>query len=136
MPPRRTDHGLRRMVADLAMLGSDDINAILDSLDTGERSRVERLLDTYVGKGGHGLPAVRPLRSGLEAAGLSPWLAERMSQDGGQHQGSMTAAAVAGLRDCARDLFASAVDRAEPSTVQPSLFGRIASSLVRRGRSA
>jgi hypothetical protein len=81
MPPPAPDRAVRRLVADLAATRPEDIEAILDELDDGQRSRVRTLLGEYLGAHqapAAGMPVERPRPVVIE--GLSPWLAARLER--------------------------------------------------------
>jgi hypothetical protein len=88
---------LRRVIADLAVLGEDDLAAVLQALNTGERSRVETLLAAYAGHDDGGL---------YDVARLSPWLVAHIEKD----DDAMTAHARTALRACAVRLYPLASD--------------------------
>jgi hypothetical protein len=134
MSTGRADRALRRAIADLAILRSDDISAILDALDADERSRVQRLLHAYTGRSNEISPA--DAVTDLVAAGLSLWLVECLEKSCEGHKQSMTSGARAALKDCAHALFAPAANGGQPQKSGLSLFGRIESLFVREGSSA
>lgn len=131
MQPRRPDRALRTIVVQLASLRQDDVEAILDALDTGERRQVEMLLAEYAGKG-EAFPGGNSVRARLEATGLSPWLADRLERADEYCSGAMTPAAIAALQDCARDLFAPVGDATSSPNDRPSLLARIGSLFSRQ----
>jgi hypothetical protein len=77
MSPRPADRPLRKLVAELAAMRSDDVEAILADLSGDQRARVNALLAEYRG--------IAPRSPALAAApapdvieGLSDWLAVRI----------------------------------------------------------
>lgn len=98
MSNRRLDKTLRRMVTELAMASPEDVEAILDELDTRARQRVETLLAEYRGEV-IPLPNASRVTAAAEPIaidGLSPWLAarlERRTQTVAGRPGSLTSAA-------------------------------------------
>lgn len=77
---RSPDRALRRMLADLARLHPDDVEAILGALEPAERKQVDRLIAGLDGgPAGRAAPSDRPAWS---YEGVSPWLLERIEPGG------------------------------------------------------
>ena len=127
MPSRRSELMLRRLVAELAEATADDVEAILDQLEPGHRTRAEALLASCLGTGadderGHG----RSIAAVARDSGASGWLVERLGavrragapaaelgrladyasglRDAPQADFTMTPAAVEALRACANSV--------------------------------
>lgn len=96
--PARESKALRSVVADLAHLRDDDVEAILADLDAPSRNRLADLLNAYrKGDAGDGASALTP------ALDIAPWLSDRLAAaQQGQH-GGMTAHAVQALQRIAAD---------------------------------
>lgn len=126
MPSPASDRNLRRVVAKLAAADPEDVDLVLEALDDDQRREVRQLLDAY----GAGPLALTSTASAPQAiapspeaapdlshlAGLSPWLAERMTGKGSAWDGRMTAAARAALTDATR-----AMPPVEPAPDEPLL---------------
>ena len=74
MPRPTSDRALRRLVAELAMLGDEDVEDILGQLNSSQRDAVESMLAELRG------PYVQsdPTPPRIDLAGLSPWLSVRL----------------------------------------------------------
>lgn len=99
------DRALRRMVAQLSVLGEDDIEAILNGLDGGRRKEVEALL-LECRNGTHVFPhLIRPEArppASFDPTRMSPWLVERLDPAG---PGELTVHARQWVIACATRLF-------------------------------
>lgn len=151
MSPRPADRALRKMVAELAVMRSEDVEAILADLGAEQRARVNGLLAEY--RGIAPKPAARATKPGLAPApgldaidGLSDWLAVRI-RAAANHADSLAwpALGMAGfaMTDAGRTALLAAADKARaafparPATPRPadsagSLAGFLA--LLRGGR--
>lgn len=67
---------LRALVAEMAQLGDDDLQAILDDLDSGARARLTVLIETF--RAGDGPAAYAPQPGESVAAAPSDWLLARL----------------------------------------------------------
>jgi hypothetical protein len=81
MSPPSRDRALRRLVSELAAASPDDVEAVLDRLESRHRETVRSLVAELVGAVA---PAAAPAHDAeaLAAArrlGLSPWLVARLS---------------------------------------------------------
>jgi len=117
MPPSPSDRALRSLVARLAIKQPDDIRAIVNALDPGQRQQIDRLLADYAGTPLQDQGRSEPLKAEPNIPdGLSPWLVARLNaslhqtpgpngaRDDGLHLGdsfSMTAPAVQALKAAA-----------------------------------
>ena len=134
-----SDRALRRLVAEIAMAGPDDIRAILDDLEPAQRVRVERML---AGLAGESEVRRTPVQTSIDRPalpdGLSPALMHRLGRDATEHghviegQASksfaMTTLALTTLQSCAAVMAsqqASRVADAQRPTLLVSLFGLI-----------
>jgi hypothetical protein len=97
MTRRKPDRGLRRALAELRRMGSEDRNAIVDLLAPADRLRIERLMR---GDAARSAPTSQSPSAPFAAAGYSDWLLQRL--DHAQPEG-MTAEAAALLLECARE---------------------------------
>lgn len=88
---------LRSMVADLARLGDDDLQAILDELDGASRQRLTGLLHDYQ-QGETVVSTSSPIPAG---AVLSDWLIDRLSDADSTAGRGLTPAARQALRKAA-----------------------------------
>jgi hypothetical protein len=143
MPSRPADRALRRLVADLASLAPDDVEAILGELEPGQRARTQALLAHYIGASPTlAAPSVDDDAHRLAATpGLSPWLAARLLPPGADPGGpakvggaSLAATSARGaMTPRARDALRAAVagltlDDPPPtarSPGRPALFTRL-----------
>jgi hypothetical protein len=119
---------LRRAVVRLQSLPRDDFDAVLDTLDQGQRSRVLALLDGLQGRSMPDVPtdASKPFDAVVLPPDISPWLVARIngSGDAGDEtadQFVMTEHAHKALRRCAASLLPQPV----PVTPTPSLASRL-----------
>jgi len=94
---RRPDKGLRRAVADLAALTTEDIQAVLAGLEERQRESIEALLASYRGEPARSVSVVhleQQTGESIAIIGLSPWLAariERRSQSESSRPGAFAA---------------------------------------------
>jgi len=107
----RPERQLRRLVADLARVHVDDLEAVLGELDATERGTVETLLREYAG-------LVEPANDGNETPGcdrvaVSAWLVERFEE---RADIAMTAAGRSALQQTAVRLYPATAS----TTVGPS----------------
>ena len=110
MPTLPADRGLRRAVAQLQDMEAEDFDAVIGSLDAGQRKRVLSLLDQMRGALMEpvALPGVGAMDRICLPADLSPWLVARIN--GGQEDTpgaerfTMTEHAHQALRGCAASL--------------------------------
>lgn len=103
MPPRPSDRALRRLVAELATVAPDDVQAILAGLEESQRETVEALLASYQGEPEVVVtPPVWTSPASSKIEGLSPWLETRLN--GPDMEFAMTPAARQALNACAADL--------------------------------
>lgn len=82
MPLRKPEPALRRLVSRLAALHADDLAAILSELDARQRGTVEKLLEEHASVFGDLKLVAATEPDALDAAHLSPWLAQRVRGDG------------------------------------------------------
>lgn len=111
------DRDLRQLVVRLAALLPEDREAVLGGLDPRQRPVVERLLREFMGEAEPEPPPV-PV-PGCDTLKLSPWLAERMSD---QSCAKMTPHAREALRAGAIALYPKPPQPAR----EPGFFSRIA----------
>jgi hypothetical protein len=67
---------LRALVAEMAQLAEDDIQAILDDLDVGSRARLTALIETF--RGGDNPAAYAPPPEGAATSAPGDWLLARL----------------------------------------------------------
>lgn len=95
----RESRALRSVVADLAQLRDEDVQAILADLDLPSRDRLAGLLEAYKnGDASNGSPV-----PALAAIGVGPWLSDRLSAGRQGHPGGMTPYAIQALQRIAAD---------------------------------
>jgi hypothetical protein len=115
MPPRPSDRALRRLVAELATVAPEDVQAILAGLEESQRETVEALLAGYQGEPEVVVPLpvwTPPATARIE--GLSPWLEARL-HGLPDTEFAMTAAATQALNACAAGLQPEAPVEAPPA---------------------
>lgn len=95
MTPRKPDRALRRALAELRRMGSEDREAIIAQLPPVDRARIAGLLR---GDAARPVPASPP--APFTEAGYSHWLLKRLGEGPPE---AMTAEAATLLRDCARE---------------------------------
>lgn len=122
----KPERALRRMVARLAELSPPDREAVLDTLDDTQRSRVSAVLGDMQRAGPKPATRIPP----AAAAGLSPWLLERAGFSIEGHSpapalGMVTPHAQDALRSCMAETETTAGNRPET----PS-FARVGSALA------
>jgi hypothetical protein len=105
MPPRDPGISLRRMIADLAALHADDLDAVLDELGSEERSTVVALMQEYAAQFDASPSVLEPVQILThDISWLPPWLARRAGGDV-VSDFAMTAQARHMLRECAVRLY-------------------------------
>ena len=124
MPSASPDRALRRLVAQLARAGDEDIRAVLAELPPRQREAVRGLLASHAG-----LPrpaSVTPIVAGMaDLEGVSPWLVERLA--GGVAGSAMTETARAALQASAATL------QRRPATAPEQPRGRTLLGQLRHG---
>lgn len=93
----RESKTLRSLVADLAQLRDEDVEAILADLDLPSRSRLEDLLGAYK----RGDACDESSTSAPRGVVVSPWLSDRLSTARQGQYGGMTAHAAQALQRAA-----------------------------------
>lgn len=112
---------LRALVAELALLGDEDLQAILDDLDALARTRLLGMIDRFRSGEGVAVPAALTPAS---TADLGDWLLTRLNPRNPEATG-MTPHALQALRQAARE---SGWSSAAPVTAAPGprgLLGRL-----------
>lgn len=146
MSLRPADRALRKLVAELAALHADDVEAILAELSDGQRARVKALLAEYRGAGLQPSAATAAAQGPDAIEGLSHWLAARIRAAAGDGDGlaspqfgmpafAMTDAGRAALLAAAakaRAAHPAAPTVRKPAEASTSLSGFL--SLLRGGR--
>lgn len=80
MSRRRRERALRQVVADLARLHPDDVEAILGALEPAEKARIEALAAGLAG--GPPREPAPPEEPTWSYEGVSPWLLDRIDPEG------------------------------------------------------
>jgi DNA-binding transcriptional ArsR family regulator len=80
VPRPEPEVAIRRIIAELAALHADDLAAILDVLNAGERKTVEDLLRDHVGRFEAALAPIGNA-AGYDASQLSQWLSGHLLAD-------------------------------------------------------
>lgn len=124
MPPHDQNLALRRVVADLAALHSDDLDAVLEEFGAEERESILALMQDYAAQF-DAQPTVPKSVQVHDLSRLSPWLGRR-ADDGEMFDFTMTAQARRLLRDCAVRL--SPTEQSAQAGLQTDLRGRSLSS--------
>ena len=112
------DHSQRRVIAQLASLGEEDLRLVLGELSPAQRRAAERMLQDAATN----LPSDASDQPAFSETGLAPWLVDCLRGEGDAEQ-AMTVSARALLRTCSERLPGAGKGRSEePSR---SLLGRI-----------